>query len=1516
MAEFVIGRLKFVWRSAWTTATLYRKDDVVRYGGKSYVATANHTASADFYTDTANWDLMTDGIVWNNTWSSATKINLGDIYKYGNNTYICTTEHTSGSTFDFANFDIFTESTRWTGAYAQTYYYLNDIMKWGSHVYITTTEHDATGNTTPDLSKYTLYVPGLTWENTWADATLYQINDLVKYGNNIYICIEQHTTSGDIDYTKFDLFLPGLNFEDTWDVATNYQTGDIVTYGGYTYIAEQDSVGEIPYNNSANWKVLTTGYSYQNVWSNATAYKTGDVVRYGGNTYVAKVDTSAGTVPTLTASWDLLVEGLSFKGTWDVATQYLIGEVVEYSTNSYRAIQDSIGNQPDTSPAFWQVIAQGDSTATLTTQGDILTHNGTQLDRLARGQTGTYLTVDTNNDLAWTSPSTNVLHVAKTGLDTNTGSKSLPFLTIKYACSQASSSDVIFVEQGVYEEDLPIQVPAGVTLYGDSLRGCEVRPQVGDEAETMFLLNDSCNIRNFTFKGLNNGVVMALDPAGAIATASPYIQNCTSVNTGSIGIKIDGSVQASGYHSILANDFTQINSDGVGVHVSNGGRGEMVSVFTYYCDKGFFAETGGFIRALNCSSAYGEYGAVADGNNPNETALTVQTRGEQLRYSEASLTGNALAVGDTITGSLSGATADIIRVIDSTQRIKIVNVQNGPFTDGEACTTNGGANFTLLTPGQSGQTGYLFEIQGTALQSANAITVGSNIQFFSDSTYYTITGISDEDLVNGYAQVRVNPEKTGGIGDAQTVTVTSQFSNIRLTGHDFLDIGTGDFATTNYPNTPTQAAQQDREISETNGGRVYYVTTDQSGNFRVGEYFRVNQATGNATLNADAFDLSGLTELQLGSIGAQLGATINEFSTDQNLTGNSNTAVPTESAVKGYVDDQIANNAFQINKESLGTPGTFAKVEAKDNDTLEFTIKNVVTSILSDQALILPKGTTAERPASPVVGMLRYNTDLGFLEQYNAVGWAGIDAPPTVTNQTGIINEDTDSTITILGSNFKSGSTVAVEGSGVSNVPRALATTFISTGEIQAATNAGAVNYVGGASYAIKVSNPSGLSSVLDPAGTVDQDPAWVTSAGNVANIYYSGDTSGTIATISATDPEGQTLTYAETTSNLATYGLQLNSDGTITSPSGLSGQNASSDVTVPFTAEATADGFSVSRAFTITLKALTIQTYAYTGGSQTLDIQTLRNAGVTKIGAAMWGAAGGSETSITLGGGGGGFTEGEIDISNTSQNTLYMIVGEGGGSDGSTGVPGLISNVTGQTNHISGGGGLSGIFSEWDTGARTSTHSNSILVAGAGGGGNDGGTGSYSGGAGGGTSGQRGNSGNDQGGIGGTQSSGATTANNTGGSCTQNCTSTGLIGASGAGGAGDTRSGGWPNNAFNAGQWFGSGAGGNSSNGGGGGGGYYGGAGGGHTVASGNSGSGGGGSGYAGGGPNNPVTNAQTIGGSGTARGSETGNWLLGITGASGTPGSQLDAGIGYNAGIVPGLDRAGHHGGIIIYY
>ena len=48
MADFILGRLKFHFKGAWTTATAYIKDDVITYGGNSFVCLVNHTAASDF----------------------------------------------------------------------------------------------------------------------------------------------------------------------------------------------------------------------------------------------------------------------------------------------------------------------------------------------------------------------------------------------------------------------------------------------------------------------------------------------------------------------------------------------------------------------------------------------------------------------------------------------------------------------------------------------------------------------------------------------------------------------------------------------------------------------------------------------------------------------------------------------------------------------------------------------------------------------------------------------------------------------------------------------------------------------------------------------------------------------------------------------------------------------------------------------------------------------------------------------------------------------------------------------------------------------------------------------------------------------------------------------------------------------------------------------------------------------------------------------------------------------------
>ena len=46
MADFRLGRLKFNWRGAWTGATDYVIDDIVKFGANTYVCTTNHTSVA------------------------------------------------------------------------------------------------------------------------------------------------------------------------------------------------------------------------------------------------------------------------------------------------------------------------------------------------------------------------------------------------------------------------------------------------------------------------------------------------------------------------------------------------------------------------------------------------------------------------------------------------------------------------------------------------------------------------------------------------------------------------------------------------------------------------------------------------------------------------------------------------------------------------------------------------------------------------------------------------------------------------------------------------------------------------------------------------------------------------------------------------------------------------------------------------------------------------------------------------------------------------------------------------------------------------------------------------------------------------------------------------------------------------------------------------------------------------------------------------------------------------------
>jgi hypothetical protein len=161
-------------------------------------------------------------------------------------------------------------------------------------------------------------------------------------------------------------------------------------------------------------------------------------------------------------------------------------------------------------------------------------------------------------------------------------------------------------------------------------------------------------------------------------------------------------------------------------------------------------------------------------------------------------------------------------------------------------------------------------------------------------------------LVNDVITYSSPPTLKAGVAkriNASSGSLTIRISLTRVTGHDLLEIGTGSYADTNYPNEIYGAAvnplNDANETQERGSGRTFYVTTDQFGNFRVGPYFRVDQGTGKVTFSA-AIALSNLDGL-----GFKRGVPISEFSTDSAMTNNATDTVPTQNATRTYIERRL-----------------------------------------------------------------------------------------------------------------------------------------------------------------------------------------------------------------------------------------------------------------------------------------------------------------------------------------------------------------------------------------------------------------------------------------------------------------------------------------------------------------------------------------------------------------------------------------------------------------------------------
>ena len=571
-------------------------------------------------------------------------------------------------------------------------------------------------------------------------------------------------------------------------------------------------------------------------------------------------------------------------------------------------------------------------------RGDILFYNSAgRIEKLSLGATGKILKSN-GTDLVYGDSGSiaNVYYVSPSGTDASGfgGSVDRPFRSIKYASANigtptSTNPAILFIKAGTYEEaSLPIVVPPHTTIAGDSLRATIIKPASGldssgsvqNNRSTMFRMSDATVLQDLVMDGMGGyvpgspaykpesatigGVYLGFNSVSPILGKSPYIYNCTSFGNGATGALLDGGLHASGNRSMLFHTYTAVHSDGLGIFLKNNSNAEMISTFTYYCTVGFACIGGSKIRSLNSSNAYGEYAVYSAGFDAGETANTGTIKGTMLTYTNVLTT--TFTNGEQITGGTSGATAYVVNV-QSEPKVMYIVQKSGTFQASETVTGGSSGATATLAAGGSFETNQSGRILVTTFSTSP--DAGDSLQFAStDGNAFQIQSVSSVTANSvAYHVLVFSTSRATPVPPNVQVIVRKEFSLVRLTGHDFLQVGTGGTDTTNWPNNPSQNPSQADQVvtNSTDPGRVYYTATDELGNFYVGDQFKVDQATGNVTLDASAFNLSGLESLRLGSVGGLIGAAVGEFSTDGTLSQNSDTKVPTQKAVKTYVDTEV-----------------------------------------------------------------------------------------------------------------------------------------------------------------------------------------------------------------------------------------------------------------------------------------------------------------------------------------------------------------------------------------------------------------------------------------------------------------------------------------------------------------------------------------------------------------------------------------------------------------------------------
>jgi len=351
----------------------------------------------------------------------------------------------------------------------------------------------------------------------------------------------------------------------------------------------------------------------------------------------------------------------------------------------------------------------------------------------------------------------------------------------------------------------------------------------------------------------------------------PYIRNCTNFIPGSIGMKVDGfhadpgDKDDMGITGMMSVDsYTQYNQGGVGVEVSNGAYAQLVSIFTICTDKAIVTKGGGQCDITNSNSSFGTEGLVSDGVSDPTSLSSYRYTGE--------VASNALE--DELTVVLSGIgnerpySGQAIYFDELYYEIESVTVIDG----GSGYTNEPTVVFLCAPTGPSGITAEaIATIQDGRVTSINMIGNGRNYKLSDIAFGATLSGgggsginivpnarplyykvVSATEPVSGVSTVTLAQSLNNDVGIGTTAYLFRQSLQI-VSSHSFEYIGAGNSIEIARPSKGGVTIQEN-EVIKINGGEIVYTSTDQDGNFAIGDDLVIDQSTG--TIRGRSFERS------------------------------------------------------------------------------------------------------------------------------------------------------------------------------------------------------------------------------------------------------------------------------------------------------------------------------------------------------------------------------------------------------------------------------------------------------------------------------------------------------------------------------------------------------------------------------------------------------------------------------------------------------------------------------------